>query len=163
MILARFLSLISSRSLVHFLGDCGREVFVELDARVVFEVEQILDVPTGDVELFGERAQVTRASDSNNARRQRPTSIAPWCNSSIRCRLALQQLPRHGLQNAAVAVVVELDRRVDAHRASGTLSSCRLGVRGDDRDRLPRLEAFVELGDVEDFFAGEAERLPGGA
>ena len=53
MIFAWFLSLISSRSFVHFLGESGVKSSSPSTLGSSSEIEQILDVPTGDVELAG--------------------------------------------------------------------------------------------------------------
>ena len=63
-----------------------------------------------------------------------------------------QQLPQHRLQDAAVAVVVQLDRRVDADASRERLGRA-VGRLGRDRDRRSRLELVVQARDVEHLFA----------
>ena len=72
----------------------------------------------------------------------------------------LQQLPQHGLQDSAVAIVVHLDRRIDAHEGRKCLHGA-VGGLALDLDRAARLQAIVEVGNVEQLLAGQAERLPG--
>ena len=74
----------------------------------------------------------------------------------------LQHLPQDGLQDAAVAVVLDLDRRIDAAGGQRTrLSSPSLG-RHADLQLLPGLEVVADR-DVERLFAGQAERCGGSA
>ena len=69
-----------------------------------------------------------------------------------------QQLAQHEGQDAAVLVVVHLDRRVDAQQHGHVLLGT---VLAGDRQRhvLHRLDAVFQAGDVVGFLAGDAQRL----
>src|SRR5262245_56277745 len=76
------------------------------------------------------------------------------------CDVLRKQLPHHGLQDAAVFVVVELDRRVDADVGFERLDAA-IRCRGLDSDLAPRLQVVAQANDFVGLLAGQAERFPG--
>src|SRR5262245_18877672 len=72
--------------------------------------------------------------------------------------LSLHQLPQHGLEDAAVPVVLDLDRRVEARHRLEAQDRSVLAA-GVNRHLLPRLERALDPGDVELLAADEAQAL----
>src|SRR5580765_1701832 len=101
--------------------------------------------------------------------RAAPVSIRYWepvtvlaaprkVRRAISAASALEHLPEHGLEDAPVAVAVDLDRGVEAGGGGEGRPRAVLALHGDG-DVLPRHELPSDPGDGERLQAGEAERL----
>src|SRR5690606_3472988 len=73
-------------------------------------------------------------------------------------RLAVAELAQHVLQDAAVSIVVELDRRIDPGHHLEALRLAVLAAR-DDLERLADREVAGDAADVVRLLTRQAERL----
>ena len=115
------------------------------------------------------RGGVLRDGDQRRACKRMLAIVTPLCSEcttqSLRMQMGeqlflserspLRQLPQHRMQNSAVAVVDDFNRRVDA-AGSDEVDLVAVGFLRRDFDGLARLQ-FVAQADVEDFGAVEIQ------
>ena len=98
-------------------GQCG-EVFALVDSFLQIETF-----------LFGRNQDVAGGCVGMDG-----PFVGSWRGKVTSLSASLGQVSQHGRQDAAVAVVLHLDRRIDSHDAGKALAVA-IGIGGVDRDR----------------------------